>query len=168
MIEVYPHIFVGPMSDCRTNSAINTVHLPKIPCHQNAVGYTGNLDKNHPNYLWKESSSDIFFNTVDCDGPGYWRIEIFRKFLDWTIPRYNQGKRILIHCNAAQSRSPAFVMFLDAWLNKKTWEQAYADMMPRYPEYNRYAVSYKLMGVSIFLRDHWKELLDYNPNEQSA
>ncbi len=41
------------------------IHACKSPCHQGAVGYIGNLDRTHPNYLVLESGSDLFLNMID-------------------------------------------------------------------------------------------------------
>jgi len=45
------------------------VHACKSPCHQRAVGYRGNPDKTHPNYLVMEQERDLYRNMIDPPVP---------------------------------------------------------------------------------------------------
>ena len=70
MIKVHENLYVGNLNDCYSNSKeIVIVHACKSPCHQIAVGYRGNLNANHPNYLILEKERDLFLNMVDMEAP---------------------------------------------------------------------------------------------------
>ena len=71
MIEVSEKLFIGDDRDClfdeRTDWAV--IHACKHTCHQNAVGYRGNLPSNHPNYLTFERGNHLFLNIIDPEKP---------------------------------------------------------------------------------------------------
>jgi hypothetical protein len=71
MIEIHKNLFVGNESDCFYDDRDGWViaHACKHPCHQKSVGYRGNLNRNHPNYLILEKENHIFLNMVDMKRP---------------------------------------------------------------------------------------------------
>ena len=113
MIKVTDKLFIGTDYDCFHDNKSDwvVVHACKHPCHQTAVGYRGNLQRTHPNYLIFENGSHLFLNMVDMDIPLSHEftepiVTIALNFIEKQITT----KNILVHCNLGQSRSPALVM----------------------------------------------------------
>ena len=71
MKELYKNLYVGDECDCFYGNKPDwvVIHACKSPCHQKAVGYKGNLNPAHPNYLIKETESHLFLNMVDMTAP---------------------------------------------------------------------------------------------------
>ena len=68
MEEVAQNLHVGDDADCqRAPDEWAVVHACKHDCHQKAVGYTGDLDQSHPEYLVAPRESDLYVNLVDMD-----------------------------------------------------------------------------------------------------
>lgn len=66
MKEIFERVYIGNESCCRLGDEDwAVVHACKHPCHQKAVGYTGNLPKDHPFYLVKEDGGNLYLNIVD-------------------------------------------------------------------------------------------------------
>ena len=157
MIELAPNLYVGNDSDClysAKNFAI--VHACKT-CHQKGVGYRGNLSSTHPNYLIYENGNHLFLNLVDMD----------REFL----PKYNHPimksamsfigknidvKKVLVHCNQGQSRSPAICLVYLAKTGKivnGSYQEAKNEFVGLYPAYQ------PGIGFERYLIKNWSEVL---------
>ena len=52
--EITPDLWIGDQAACvEVTHELVVVHACKIPCHQMAVGYRGNLPLDHPHYLMR-------------------------------------------------------------------------------------------------------------------
>lgn len=159
MNEVDKKLFVGDDGDCfydeRDGWAV--IHACKHPCHQRAVGYTDNLNRNHPNYLILENKSHLFLNMVDMNMPLSHEFTgpIVGSALDF-MDKYIEGRSILIHCNLAQSRSPSLVLLYLAKRKKiisnESYQDAKEDFIKLYLQYNPGA------GIETYLTNHWEGL----------
>lgn len=128
MFEVYNNLFVGSDSDCfydnRNDWAV--IHACKSPCHQTAVGYKGNLSRSHLNYLTLEREGHLFLNMVDMNAP------LSHEFAGPIISaalgfiEKNIGlRKVLIHCNVGQSRSPALALLFLSKRKKAISDESY-------------------------------------------
>ena len=155
MIEVHPNLFVGNGENCiQGNTKLVVVHACKYPCHQNAVGYRGNLPSTHPNYLVLEDKFNLYLNMIDPDKPLFMP-PLFSRFLEFSKKHWNQGKSILIHCNRGESRSPTLAMMFmskvlfvlpnDSFINAK---KEFTSLYPRYQP---------VLGIQIYLNNNWDE-----------
>ena len=155
MIGISERIFVGSEADHRTGDddwAI--VHACKSPCHQRAVGYRGNLQSSHPNYLVLEEENDLYLNIIDPPGPLFMP-PLFTSFMDFGTRHWEQGKKVLIHCNQGESRAPSLaLLFLAKFRNEITdesYEKAKTEFQDLYPLYQ------PGQGIQIYLARHWNE-----------
>ena len=116
MKEIHERIFVASDLACtRGNSRLVVVHACKNPCHQRGIGYRGNLPNTHPNYLVLEQDYDLFLNIIDPPGPLF-NSQLFSSFLSFAIKHWGSGKKLLVHCNQGESRSPSLVVgFIKIW-----------------------------------------------------
>ena len=153
MIEVGERLFVGSQDDCRIGDddwAI--VHACKSPCHQRAVGYRGSLPRSHPNYLVLEETNDLYMNIIDPPGPLF-MILLLTSFLAFAQRHWEQGRKILIHCNQGESRAPSLaLLFLAKCRNEISSESFYSAKQ----EFQRIYPYYQPgQSIQIYLRGKW-------------
>jgi len=100
-------LFIGNSRDCFYENRKDwvVVHACKNPCHCFAVGYTGSLNKEHPNYLSLEQGNHLYLNIVDMPKPlsPIYTNPIIKSALDF-IEKHINSKKVLIHCNLCESR----------------------------------------------------------------
>lgn len=159
MIEIDTKLFVGNEYDCFHNDkeGWSVIHACKSPCHQKAVGYKGNLPKNHPNYLIFEKEKHLYLNMVDMNMPlsHEFTEPIISTALDF-IEIHIKSKKILIHCNLGYSRSPAIALLFLAKRKKNITNESYnkakEDFTKKYANYN------PGRGIDSYLNKYWNEL----------
>jgi hypothetical protein len=152
MKEVHERIFVGSDDDCNAPGCV-TVHACKT-CHTRALGYSGSLPADHPNYLSIERGGGLYLNLVDPPIPLF-KPESFKIFLEFAKREYEKESKLLIHCNRGESRAPSLALLLLSKLGvigADSFQSARADFIKLYPNYN------PGKGIEQFLTDHWKEI----------
>jgi len=155
MIQVHDRLFVGAERDCRLgNDELVVVHACKSPCHQGAVGYRGSLPSSHPNYLVLEQGHDLYLNIIDPDKPLFMP-PLFTSFLDFAGPHWDAGRKVLVHCNQGESRSPTLALMLMAKhigvISNESYDGARTDFEQLYPYYR------PGLGIQTYLRRHWAD-----------
>ncbi len=155
MFEVRKCLFIGNEHDCRSGDEDWTiVHACKHPCHQRAVGYSGNLSSSHPNYLVLERKDDLFLNIIDPPGPLFMP-QLFISFLEFSSKHWENEKQILIHCNQGESRAPTLaMMFMAKHLEEipnSSYSEARIEFEKLYPGYK------PGKGIQIYLNQKWHE-----------
>ncbi len=156
MIEVHANLFVGHEGDCffYEKEGWAVVHGCKIPCHQHAVGYSGNLPRTHPNYLVLERGSHLFLNMIDPDLPLFMPATFAATlaFMD----KFWGTRKILIHCNQGNSRAPSLALLFLAKrlrvIDGTTFDTAARDFKRLYPPYQPGA------GLLRHLRENWTRI----------
>lgn len=156
MQEIYERLIVAnDLSCCLGNEGLAVVHACKSPCHQKALGYTGNLSSAHPNYLALERENDLFLNIIDPPAPLFMP-PLFVSFLGFANKHWRQNKKILIHCNQGESRAPSLAMlFLAkgvAVLPDSSYAAARAEFEKLYPRYN------PGRGIETYFSKNWAVL----------
>lgn len=158
-IEIYPNLYIANESACTwsppTDWAI--IHACKHPCHRHAVGYRNNLPPTDPNYLIWERGNHLVLNMVDMDKPFSPRftnpiIKSAMMFISENI----QTKKIIIHCNQGQSRSPSIGLLYLARINKidsTTYQTAKSDFKKLYQKYS------PGLGIRKYLNKNWNTLI---------
>lgn len=158
MEEVYDGLFVGDDRYCshdRTGWAI--VHACKHPCHVDAVGYSGNLSQDHPEYLVAPRENDLYLNIVDMDRKlsHEYTEPIVASTLDF-VEEHIDSRQVLIHCNEGRSRSPSLAMLYlakrEGIIPKSSYPEAKSEFQERYPMYAPGP------GVEAYLMDYWHDL----------
>lgn len=162
MIEVHKNIFVGSETDCFHDKRDDwiVIHACKNPCHCHAVGYSGSLPNNHPEYLISEKENNLYLNMVDMTKPlsPVYTHPIMKKALS-LIYSSIKNKKILIHCNFGQSRSASIILVYLARENKiskDSFNEAFKGFLELYPNYNPGE------GIKAYLNFNWGELMDEN------
>lgn len=158
MIKVSENLYVGNDEDARHFSFddMSFVHACKTS-HQQGVGYTGNLSKDHPLYLVYERGRELFLNLIDAKFPlsPNFGDPIFKSAFDF-IDKKIEDMEVLIHCNQGMSRSPSIAL---AYMAKKdllpngSYKEASEQFTKLYPEYNPGA------GIAHYLENHWDNIM---------
>lgn len=156
MIQVHERLFIGNQNDCYDGFGDEAVvHACKSPCHQRVVKYRGSLSKQHNNYLSLQTENNLYLNMVDPTLPLFMP-ETFQTFRTFARENYDAGKRVLIHCNQGQSRSPSLaLLFLAKDLKVgpgDSFATAAVNFAKRYPNYrpNR--------GIALFMQKQWENI----------
>lgn len=158
MFEIHDRLFIGDETHCSPDDeGWATVHACKHPCHQRAVGYTGSLRKNHPNYLILEAKQDLYLNMIDPPVPLF-PDELFHAGLKFIEHHWNDGKNILVHCNQGQSRAPSLALLFLALNLGEIPDNSYAAARTQfdtmYPGYQ------PGKGIQTKLTNDWARLAD--------
>lgn len=153
MREVHDRLHVASERECvRDREGWSVVHACKHPCHQRAVGYTGDLDRDHPNYLILEDGPNLYMNLVDPEIPLFMP-ESFHEFLDFAARRYEAGDQLLIHCNQGSSRAPSLALLFLAKELEELPDDSFPAARVEYSERDPgYAPS---RGIRTYLTEHW-------------
>ncbi len=159
MLELYERIHVTgmlmgcPRTHCDADWAV--VHACKHPCHQEAVGYTGNLDKQHPNYLVLERGSNLYLNMIDPPVPLF-PSELFSAAMEFADKHWTAGRNVLFHCNQGRSRAPSLALLFAAtrrgFIASESYEKARAEFERGY---GHYAPG---RGIETFLLENWSKI----------
>jgi hypothetical protein len=113
--------------------------------------------KNHPHYLKYKESSEMSLNLVDGGAAMYewFGVVGFKEVLDFIDDNAKLGKKILIHCDKGESRSPSIALLYMAKrlniLNKNSYLEACSQFTKIYPKYNP-------LGIAEYLYINWKNI----------
>jgi len=157
MIEIYPNLFIGAAEDyeyqVKEQLDWMVVHACKEPYHRRELGYTSRgAPKYHPEYLIARRGNRLILNLVDADDPNYIPKEIIDAALDFIKNGLNESRKILVHCNKGESRSPSIgMLYLAIHTDKLSKEFSNAEQGFRqiYPQYN------PSLGMRGFLVRNW-------------
>jgi predicted protein tyrosine phosphatase len=144
MIEIHSNLFVGTADDYEFQvkglPGWMVVHACKEPYHRRELGYTSRgAPKNHPEYLIAKRQNRLILNLVDADDPNYIPKEIIDTALEFIKLGMEQSRKILVHCNKGESRSPSIgLLYLAIHTNKlpREFVQAEQEFRQVYPFYN--------------------------------
>ncbi|MBI5002966.1 dual specificity protein phosphatase family protein [Candidatus Woesearchaeota archaeon] len=159
MKEVCNNLYVGTEASCfhSPKEGWAVIHACKSPCHQKRLNYTGSLSPSHPNYLIFEEENNLYLNIVDMDKilPKY-TDPVFGKAIAF-IEQNIANKKIIIHCNQGQSRSPAIALVFLAkkeLFTKSSYPEAVIAFRKLYPNYQP--------GICIqnYLINNWQRLVN--------
>ncbi len=156
MIEVCPNLHVGSERDeqsLRGQVGWFFIHACKEPYHRQALGYTGRAAaKTHPEYLIALRNGRLILNLVDVDDPSYISPEIIDAALE-AIRDNIQQRRILLHCNQGQSRSPGIALL---YLLRHTDRLAPTDMAAAIAAFHTiYPPFAPARGMAEYIRLNW-------------
>lgn len=118
MVEVYTNLYVGNQDDFLQNQPLfkdwAVVHACKEPFHRNLLGYTGRAaPKDDPRYLFGyDKIGHLVLNIVDCDNPAFFADIMIDEAINYVIKNLKEGKKVLIHCNQGESRSPCLALMV--------------------------------------------------------
>ena len=156
MIEVHTNLFVGGEHDdasIRGQDGWFVIHACKEPHHRRALGYTGRAaSKDHPEYLIARRDGRLILNLVDVDDVNF----ISPIIVDAALGDIHQNimsKRVLVHCNQGQSRSPSIAFLYLAkfsdMFGQRDIESALRHFQELYPSFA------PAKGMADYVRLNW-------------
>lgn len=173
MIEVYERIYVAGDNACPTSGAgggfephgrellaqhrdnWGIVHACKSPCHQRAVGYKGNLDSTHPNYLVFQSGNDLYLNMIDPPVPLF-KPALFTEAMRFAKGHLDAGRAVLFHCNQGLSRAPSLALLFLAKVRHVISDDSYEAARREFERlYEFYAPG---KGIATYLTENWNDI----------
>jgi hypothetical protein len=156
VIEVYTNLFVGSEHDevsIRGQDGWFVIHACKDPYHRQALGYRGQgAPKHHPEYVVARRTGRLILNLVDAPDVNYIPGEIIDAALA-AIHQNITSRKILVHCNLGQSRSPAIAFlylrkFSDVFA-ERDFESALRHFQELYPPFA------PAKGMADYVRLNW-------------
>ncbi len=157
MKEIAENLYVGDDFDCSmVGLDFAIIHACKT-CHQKGVGYRGNLFSSHPNYLIYENSNNLFLNLVDMDREllSKYTHPIIKSALNF-IREHIIAKKILVHCNQGQSRSPSICLVYLAQngnISSNSYMNAKRDFVKLFQNYQ------PGRGIERYLQKNWESVM---------
>ncbi len=158
MKEVYPNLFVGSQIDYEEIVAGQegwmVLHACKEPYHRQALGYSGRAaPRDNPEYLVARRGNRLILNMVDVDNPDFFDKGMIDAGLNFIDEALQNHKKILIHCNLGESRSPSIALLYMASrlgvLPCESLQIAEIEFKKKYPEFN------PKPGILGFLEKNW-------------
>lgn len=157
MIEIIKNLYIGNANDyeqhVKGNGNWSIVHACKEPYHRNALGYSGrSVSSSHPEYLIAIRGNRLILNLVDPPNPRFIPKEIIDNALRFIEKNLKQNRKVLVHCNQGESRSPSIGMLYLAIKNKisnSSLEDAEREFKNIYPRYN------PGNGVRGYMKTNW-------------
>lgn len=156
MKEITPGLFVGDDSECfdeeRSDWAV--VHACKEPCHSRAISVQDEAATGEQSALVIERGSHLYLNMLDPERP---RISplLFQtavQFLRTHVPE----RKVLIHCNAGDSRAPSIALVYLAGEGKiasDSYDSAEEEFLELYPDFSPGS------GVFAYFQNAWSDLV---------
>ena len=156
MQEIYTRVYVADVQSCTCiGSDWAIIHACKDPCHKRAIGYSGSLDKKHPNYLVFEKENNLYLNMIDPPIPLF-QEDLFIAFMAFAKKHWEDGKKLLIHCNQGQSRAPSLALLFLAKGLSEIDQSSYPNARIQFEKlYSRYAPG---RGIEKYFTDNWDKL----------
>ena len=159
MIEIYTNLFVGDQSAYESNVKYQSdwavVHACKEPFHRRALGYKEpGAPKDDPEYLFARRDNRLILNMIDAPNPEYIPKKMVDTAIQFISEQLAENKRVLVHCNKGQSRSPGIgLMYLVKHtdkLPKTSFVEAERAFRKIYPLYE------PARGMRGFMQKYWR------------
>lgn len=154
-------IFIGTVDDLAQANDYDWafVHATQS-IHYRIFGWnrtTNNPNKNHPNYIFYEKDNRLSLNWVDGAAHLYsWSgVETFNKILDF-IEKWSNQRKVLIHCDQGQSRSPTLGLLYLAKRLKRIPNDSYEDARK---EFIKIYPNYLPGGIGEYVAQNWNEIV---------
>jgi predicted protein tyrosine phosphatase len=161
MNEIYPNLWIGTLDDyeyeVKGQPDWVIVHACKEPYHRQLLGYSGRgAPKDHPEYLMAIRGNRLYLNLVDVTNPAYFDKNIIDAALKFIHEGLTDHKKVLVHCNLGESRSPSIgLLYMAIHTDQltKTFSEAEIEFRKIYPKYN------PGIGMRGFLINNWENYL---------
>ncbi len=163
MKEIYNNLYVGNQDDyeeyVKNQSDWAVVHACKEPYHRQALGYTGRAAlKTHPEYLIAKRDNRLILNLIDVDNSNFIPKEIIDEAIKFIHQSLSDSKKVLVHCNQGQSRSPSIgMLYLALYTNifsSKDFNKVESEFRKIYPLYS------PAKGIRDFISKNWNTYIN--------
>ena len=123
MKEIIKNLYIGNADDyeqyVKGKDNCSIVHACKEPYYRKALGYSGrSVLSNHPEYLIAVRVNRLILNLIDPPNLNFIPKEIIDKALTFIDENLKRNRKVLVHCNQGESRSPSIGMLYMAIKNE--------------------------------------------------
>jgi predicted protein tyrosine phosphatase len=102
-----------------------------------------------------EQGSDLYVNIIDPPVPLFMPA-LFSSFLDFAMKHWDDGKKLVIHCNQGQSRAPSLALLFLARalsvIDDSSYSSARDEFQKLYPRYQPGT------GIQAYFTQNWAKL----------
>lgn len=152
------NLYVGSKYELNQTNEVNWAFVHA--CKTSHFERLGRQINTSPHYIIFEEDSHLYINWVDAPSPVMfdWNGEGIKNFiiaLDF-IDKWISTKKVFVHCDQGQSRSPAVVMLYLAKRSKlisADFEKAKLEFAKIYPDY------FVDSGITKFIGQNWNNLI---------
>lgn len=143
MVEVCNGLWVCNQEEYNNTDFFNCsfCFCAKDPFHKIIVGYKGNLDKLHKEYLYAERPDEhiLALNLIDVADEKYISKKIIDRALKFIDDEFERGMGVVLVCNQGKSRSACIALmymlkkgFFKGYNTFRMVEEAYKEVYPNY------------------------------------
>jgi len=162
MIKIIENLYTGTAKNyekyVKGKDNWSVVHACKEPYHRRALDYSGrSVSSSHPEYLIAVRDNRLIINLIDPPTPKFIPKEIIDKALRFIDENLKLNRKVLVHCNQGESRSPSIGLLYLAIKNKisnSTLEDAEKEFKDIYPLYN------PSNGIRGFIKNNWDKYIN--------
>lgn len=156
--RIIDNLYVGTLEDCKAATGQKgwaVVHACKNPCHADQCGQKP--DPAGKDYLSKQVGDSLYLNMID--GPAqFFQLELFHTFIKFARARWEEGKKLVIHCDKGESRSPTLALLFLARVLYRIPADTYDDAWDAFqvilgPD----CVYAPSKGLETWMRENWNE-----------
>jgi hypothetical protein len=158
VVEIIPRLFVGDAADApkakEKGFAIAAMCKECPDGHRATLGYKTPGATKGPDYFFVERGKHFAGNLIDVDDPDFIRPEVINPALAFIKKHYENGEKVLVHCEKGHSRGPTTAfMFLrsigELPYGFKRSEKIFKTLYPKYSP---------AVGIHSYARTNWVEL----------
>lgn len=146
------------MEDCAAAAADPdrwaVVHACKNPCHAGKCGQRP--DPDGPDYFARQEGHNLYLNIIDPEAPLFNR-RVFDAFLKFARAEWQEGRRLLIHCNKGESRAPTLALLFLSRVLYRISSETFDDAWDGFQQLLGEEVYRPSRGIETWMREHWSE-----------
>lgn len=147
-------IYIGSIVDCQGVSPDwAVIHACRSPCFCSKVPKP---NPSRPDYLSFKDGNHLYLNIIDPREPLFQK-RMFEEFLAFAKTKWEEQRKILIHCNQGRSRAPSLALLFLAKIAFRVTNKSYDDAWLEFEKLigEPYIPS---QGIEQWLREHWSEI----------
>jgi predicted protein tyrosine phosphatase len=123
--------------------------------HRHMLGYTTPGAPKDKNYYFVQKGNRMALNLIDSDNPNMIPEQAIQAGLDFIQEQVDEGKNVLVHCNAGHSRGPTTALMFLRSIGEMpgSFHQSETKFKTLYPKFD------PNQGMEQFARFNWRNLL---------
>lgn len=161
MVEIMQNFYIGNEDDyekrIKNRLGWNIIHACKEPYHRDLLRYkTQGAPQNNPEYLIAKRQNKLICNLIDTDDPKYVPQEIIDTILIFIENSLKENKKVLLHCNQGESRSPSIGLLylaIKGIIPNRTYLEAKQEFIKIYKNFK------PKKGIEGFMIKNWDRYL---------
>ena len=158
--KLIDNLYVGNLEDCElmreneVSGGWSIIHACRNPCFCAQEGGKPNPDE--PDYLVRQKGVNLYLNMIDPPTPMF-QMEMFERFLEFATEAWENGQKLLIHCNKGVSRAPSLALLFMAKVLHRITNQSFDEAWDEFQEVAQEEFTPSL-GIETWLRENWEKL----------